>query len=227
MDNHVLDRPVWNSLTSTHARFALGARQARRFQTDISPLAGVRDESAESLANLAELVATSGPIVVAQAAPVICPPGAVATHSSLGVQMLFDDFRMQTETTHPITRLDEKDGPAMLALATLTKPGPFADRTYLLGEFWGVKQDGRLIAMAGERLKQPGFTEVSGVCTHPDFQGLGLGQQLCVTVVNRIIERGEQPYLHVYATNAVAIKLYEKLGFRQRQIMNVAQIEAA
>jgi predicted GNAT family acetyltransferase len=113
----------------------------------------------------------------------------------------------------------------MLELATLTKPGPFTMKAQALGDFWGVKENGRLIAMAGERLKLDGMTEVSGVCTHPDFQGKGLGRLMTLYAAGKISARGEQPFLHTYATNAVAIGLYESIGFRLRTRMNVAAIE--
>jgi predicted GNAT family acetyltransferase len=96
-----------------------------------------------------------------------------------------------------------------------------------LGEFWGVKIEGRLVAMAGERMKQPGYTELSGVCSHPEFRGGGLGRLLSLFVANQIMARGEIPYLHAYATNAAAIKLYESIGFRLRSAMNVAVVQRA
>jgi predicted GNAT family acetyltransferase len=117
------------------------------------------------------------------------------------------------------------DAAEMLALAELTRPGPFTLRAQALGTFWGVKSDGRLIAMAGERLKQLGFTELSGVCTHPEFRGRGLGRTLSVFVANQIAARGEVPYLHSYATNADAISLYESIGFRIRTTLNVAIVK--
>ena len=95
----------------------------------------------------------------------------------------------------------------------------------MLGDFFGVKHDGRIIAMAGERLKQPGFTEISGVCTHPDYQRQGLGRELCKTLMARILDRKECPYLHVFTNNTGAIKLYEELGFRIRKEIHVAQLE--
>ena len=115
----------------------------------------------------------------------------------------------------------EADAPEMLALATLTKPGPFFDKTHRLGDFIGVKRDGRLIAMAGERMKPAGFTEVSGVCTHPDFRGQGLAGGLMRIVTERILARGEQALLHAYADNTGAIALYETLGFSIRSPVSV------
>ena len=105
----------------------------------------------------------------------------------------------------------------MLALARLTRPGPFSARTHRLGAFIGVKLDGRLVAMAGERMKPDGFTEVSGVCTHPDHRGRGYAGGLMRLVARRILERGETAFLHAYESNIGAIALYESLGFRRRR----------
>jgi predicted GNAT family acetyltransferase len=115
----------------------------------------------------------------------------------------------------------------MLALATLTRPGPFFERTHELGEFIGVREGGRLIAMAGERMKPDGFTEVSGVCTHPDFRGQGHAAALTRIVASRIRERGETPFLHAYASNAPAIALYERLGYRLRRNVLMVRLTAA
>ena len=115
----------------------------------------------------------------------------------------------------------------MLALATLTKPGPYLKDTRLLGNFWGVRENGKLIAMAGERFKHPGYTEISGVCTHPDHLGRGLAHALCVEVAERILARGETPYLHVFSSNIRAIKVYENLGFRIRRKVNAVILERA
>ena len=113
--------------------------------------------------------------------------------------------------------LTDDDAAQMLALATLTEPGPFLEATHRLGAFVGVKQDGRLVAMAGERMRPEGFTEVSGVCTHPDHRGRGLAGRLMQVVAGRIVARGETPFLHSYASNLGAISLYESLGFAIRR----------
>lgn len=227
MAEHVLDRPVWSALASVHRRFAVGGERALRFESEVSPFGATCDESPQSLAELARLVAGDSPIVVVQANPVVCPDGLRISGNALAAQMVFEDFKVRPERRHLIERLGEADVPAMIALAGLTRPGPFAARTYLLGEYWGAKQDGRLIAMAGERLKQPGHVEVSGVCTHPDFQGRGLAGELCVAALERITGRGEVPYLHAYTTNTGAIRLYEKLGFRLRKTVHVAILQTA
>jgi ribosomal protein S18 acetylase RimI-like enzyme len=226
MRAHVLDRPVWNTLATRHARFAVGDDRARRFAPDIGPLAGARDDEPESLAALAEIVPIDGTLLLLQADPVVLPALLAAVTTAIGVQMVLD--RLADVLPDPrIVPLTADDAPAMLELATLTRPGPFGPRAPALGEFFGVKDRGRLIAMAGERMKQAGFTEVSGVCTHPDARGQGLARMLSAHVARRIIARGETPYLAAYATNTSAIRLYESLGFRARCEVNVVMVARA
>jgi predicted GNAT family acetyltransferase len=115
-----------------------------------------------------------------------------------------------------IMPLGDGDAAEMQALAELTQPGPFYARTHTLGDFVGVREKGRLIAMAGERLRVPGFTEISAVCTHPDARGRGLAAKLMRVVAARIVARGEALFLHVYPHNKAAIAVYQRLGFRHR-----------
>ena len=113
----------------------------------------------------------------------------------------------------------------MLALATLTEPGPFLPRTHTMGRFIGLRIDGRLAAMAGERMRFPGHVEVSGVCTHPDFRGRGLARTLSAAVAAEIQRRGDQPFLHAWTANTAAIALYESLGFAVRAAVNIAFVK--
>jgi predicted GNAT family acetyltransferase len=219
----ILDRPVWDSLTTRHADFAVGGALARRFAADISALAGTRDDEPESLAALAELVPADGTVLLIQADPIVLPPALRVDSSGPVVQMVLE--RLADVGDDPrIAPLTAGDVPEMLALATLTKPGPFATRTAALGGFFGIKDEGVLVAMAGQRLAHAGFTEVSGVCTHPDVRGRGLARVLSAHVARRILARGETPYLHANATNTPAIQLYESLGFRLRHTMHVAAL---
>ena len=112
--------------------------------------------------------------------------------------------------------LGEEDAAEMLELALLTKPGPFRTLTHRLGRFIGVRDGGRLVAMAGERMRMPGFTEVSGVCTHPDWRGRGLAGALMRVVMQAMLDRGETPFLHAYAAHEKTIALYRTLGFEVR-----------
>jgi predicted GNAT family acetyltransferase len=222
--SHMLDRPVWNALSTRHAELAEGGDLAKRYAPDIHPFAASRDESPESLAALAEIAASGETLIFLQADEFVLPPDFTAKTTSFGVQMVADRHVPLVEDQR-IEKLGEADAAAMLELASLTKPGPFTMRAQALGDFWGIKENGRLIAMAGERLKLDGLTELSGVATHPDFQGKGLGRLMTLYVAGKIFAKGEQPFLHTYATNAVAIRLYESLGFKLRTRMNVAVIE--
>ena len=114
----------------------------------------------------------------------------------------------------------------MRALALMTKPGPFLPLTHRLGRFVGIREEGRLIAMAGERMRVPGFAEVSGVCTHPEHRGRGHAKGLMQVVVRTMLQRGETPFLHAYAAHEATVALYETLGFRIRARMHMMVIAA-
>jgi ribosomal protein S18 acetylase RimI-like enzyme len=220
---HALDRPVWSALTTRQAALAEGGELAKRFPPAIIPFAAARDDSAEALHALAALARPGEDMLFVQADAIVLPPGFVAAITASGVQMILK--RPPAKVSDPrIEPLSESDAAEMLQLATLTKPGPFTLRAQALGAFFGVKIGGRLAAMAGERMKQEGLSELSGVCAHPDFRGRGLARLLSIFVTHRILERGETPYLHAYATNEAAIRLYESIGFELRTMMNVAMV---
>jgi predicted GNAT family acetyltransferase len=220
-----LRRPVWDALWRRHAAFSVGGDRARRFTPEVGPLAASRDDDPDSLRALAELVPETGTLLLVQADPIVLPPGTVAITAAPAVQMI--GGVVEATPDDRIIPLTDADAAAMLALATLTRPGPFGPRSPQLGEFWGIKEHGAVIAMAGERLKHDGFTEISGVCTHPDARGRGLARTLSAWVAARISARGDTPYLHAYASNTVAIELYRSLGFAHHRAMHVAAIARA
>ena len=213
---HPLDRPVWNALISRWAPMARGDPRAWRVDPAIGPFAAAAEPSPESLAALAQLVPDDGELWIVEAEPMPAPPGVTVDRQRELHQMVAADVAPPT-ASFEIGPLTAADAPEMFALATLTEPGPWVSRTHELGGFVGVKVDGRLVAMAGERMKPTGFTEVSGVCTQPDHRGRGYAAQLMRAVATRILARGETPFLHVYPSNTGAIALYEALGFRLRR----------
>jgi ribosomal protein S18 acetylase RimI-like enzyme len=218
--SHVLDRPIWHALNTSHAHFAEGDGRARRYPPSIIPFAQAESDEPESLAALLGLAGPGEELFIAQATPVVLPHGLTAILEAPGVQMIADSVLPKIDDPR-IEKLGDTDAAEMLALALLTKPGPFTLRAQALGDFWGVKENGRLIAMAGVRFRHPGLQEISGVCTHPDVRGRGLGRLMMEYMCGRIFARGEQPYLHTFASNTGAVALYEKLGFRLRIPMNV------
>jgi ribosomal protein S18 acetylase RimI-like enzyme len=194
------------SIFSRHRALGFGARRYTR-----------------ELSALAELVPADGNIILLQADPIKLPRGIIAAKTAFGVQMVLDHLVASNSEIHSrIEPLGDKDVTEMVALAKLTKPGPFETGTPRLSQFWDIKEKGRPAAMAGERMKHIGHSEISGVCSHPDFRGRGFARALSAAVANKIIARGEVPYLHSYSEISSAIRLYESLGFQIRCEMYAA-----
>lgn len=221
--SHPLDRPAWNALTTRHAALAEGGALARRYPPSIIPFAGARDASEESVRALGALPRPGETMAIVQADPIVVPPGLAAFLTTSVAQMILLR-RPEMPGDARIEKLGEEDAAEMLALATLTNPGPFTLRAQALGAFFGIRIDGRLAAMAGERMNLAGHAELSGVCTHPDFRGRGLSRALSAFVSHRFLDRGDTPILHAFATNAPAISLYESMGFETRAVLNVAMV---
>ena len=220
---HPLDRPVWSALTSGWEALSQGDERARRLDPDYGPFAAAADVSTASLAALASLAPHEGVLALLEVQPIVAPRNLVAMTEAIAVQMVAEAIT-PGEPEFQFIELTDADGPEMLELALLTKPGPFAARTNRLGGFVGVREDRLLIAMAGERMRMPGYTEVSGVCTRPEARGRGYAAGLMRVVARRMIARGQTPFLHAYADNTGAIGLYESLGFQPRCSINVAML---
>jgi ribosomal protein S18 acetylase RimI-like enzyme len=185
---------------------------AVRFHPDIGPLAAMVSDDEAGLAALATLAAPGELLAMIEADIRSHPPGTRLERQSPAVQMIADGPIDPFD--HPaIIPLGEADAPAMRALAQLTEPGPFASRTHSLGQFWGIVEDGRLIAMAGERMRMPGFGEVSAVCVHPDARGRGLGALMTRKAASNLSAQGLRPFLHAYVDNIAAIATYRRVGF--------------
>ncbi|MFF4833888.1 GNAT family N-acetyltransferase [Streptomyces sp. NPDC001315] len=211
---HVLDNPALASLTGPHAHFAERRGRVLRYPVDVSPWLALPDEP--DAGDWADLAALAGP-----GAEVPLPGfrGQVPSDWEITFQMegvqLVDDGLAAAPDPEAV-RLGPTDVPEMLDLVARTQPGPFEPRTIELGTYLGIRRDGALVAMAGERLHPPGWTEISAVCTDPAVRGQGLATRLILAVAHGIRERGETPFLHTAAGNTGAIRLYESLGFRLR-----------
>ncbi|WP_299479960.1 GNAT family N-acetyltransferase [uncultured Roseibium sp.] len=223
--NDRLNRVVWSALSSRQSRISKGGSLARRFDPEISPFAASKDNSAAALNALAALIGRNEtPVFLLQAEQILLPDTLVAEKTALGVLMTERIAKTAKSHEFEISVLSDDDVPEMLALAELTKPGPFTSRTPELGTFLGVKLDGRLAAMGGTRLNLEGYTEISGLCTHPDYQGRGLASALTLQIAADIRGRGDTPFLHAYADNHGAIALYRNLGFEIWSEVNVAVV---
>ncbi|MFI9383161.1 GNAT family N-acetyltransferase [Kutzneria sp. NPDC052558] len=206
-----LDNPVLTSLTGPHAHFAQARGRVLRYPADVAPFVALPDEpTAADWRDLAEL-AGSGAEVTVTAGAVEQPADWSVEFDIPGVQLV--DNGIAAAPFEQAVRLGPADVPEMIDLVERTRPGPFLTRTIELGAYLGVRRDGVLAAMAGERMRPPGWTEISAVCTDPAFRGQGLATRLVLAVAHGIRARGEIPFLHTAAENVGAIRLYESLGF--------------
>jgi GNAT superfamily N-acetyltransferase len=213
-DDRLLNNPVWASLTGAHAQLAERNHDAARYPVDVAPFAALADaDDPKSWQDLAQLVGPGVVVVLPGASD--APAGWETVESVYGVQLV--DTSLRDEADDEVRRLDEADVPEILELIARTKPGPFSLRTIELGNYFGIRRDGALMAMAGERLHPAGWTEISAVCTDAAYRGQGLGTRLIRHVAAGIRERAETPFLHAAATNVNAIRLYESIGFARRR----------
>ncbi|WP_433222305.1 GNAT family N-acetyltransferase [Dactylosporangium sp. CS-047395] len=225
-DVPVLDQAAWAALTGPHARLAEGTGLARRYPTDVSPFAALPPAPDErAWADLRALAGPGGTALLAGDRLVV-PAGWTAIAQVDGVQLVATDA-VKTEPDVELVPLGDDDVPEMLDLVARTRPGPFLPKTHHLGAYAGVRHDGALIAMAGERLHPPGYTEISAVCTDPAFRGRGLATRLIRAIAHGIRERGETPFLHASADNVGAIRLYETMGFELRRTVTFNVLRAA
>jgi ribosomal protein S18 acetylase RimI-like enzyme len=218
----LLDNIAWHSLTGPHAALAVGTDDVRRYAPGLSPIAAFADPARPDFAALAPFCAPgehlnssgwSGP----------APAGWVIHAETTLIKMVWDAPMPAADAGPAAVRLGAEHVPQILELVALTKPGPFGPRTIELGEYFGAFDGPRLVAMAGERMFAGSLREVSGVCTHPDFQGRGLARGLMRLLLRRELQRGETPFLHVRRDNRSAHALYLRMGFRdcQEQVVRV------
>jgi ribosomal protein S18 acetylase RimI-like enzyme len=216
----LLDNVVWHSLTGPQAHAAAGSGGARRYATGFSPIVAFADSEHPDFEALAAHCAPgehfycagwSGPM----------PAGWQLDAEATMLQMVWAAPTAPADAGFRPQRLDAADVPQMLALVELTRPGPFGPRTIELGEYFGCFEGERLVAMAGERMHAASLREISGVCTHPGFQGRGLARRLMLLLLRRQLQRGQTPFLHVMSDNANARAMYRRLGFEEHQEMVV------
>lgn len=223
--SHPLDRAVWNALSTRLSSFATTDSDALavRIDPEVGVFLAAADASPESHARLAELARRhpGASLIERSDGPMrdVLPEG-IAVDRRIGLVQMTSTALSAAQAPDPVLEtLTEADAPAMLALAALTKPGPFRSRTRELGPFIGIKQDGALVAMAGRRLRVDGFTELSGICTHPDHRGKGYAAALSRVVVGEIHVSGEAAFLHAFADHDATIAFYRSLGFEIRAPM--------
>ena len=224
-----LANPIWTALTTEQSRFARANGQAVCFPGEVTALAGLREPTAEAAADLAALLAPGETTGLFLHEPLQDAPALRVLEEAELLQLVYEGGA----PTPPVGGWDDLDelGPAdhaeMQALAQLTQPGPFGSRTHELGTFLGLRVDGALAAMAGQRLRVPRMIEVSAVCTHPDHLGHGYARRLTRAQISRIAGAGATPFLGVRAVNQRALEIYQQLGFRISRRLLYVVVRAA
>jgi GNAT superfamily N-acetyltransferase len=209
----LLDNIFWSCLSGPHARFATGTGSVRRYAPGFSPIIGAEDSANPDFAALEPLCPPGEPIYIdVWSAP--APRGWEIEKEARMFKMIWDGPPPNEDAAPDAVLLKPEHAAQAVELTRLTNPGPFGIRTPELGDYFGYFEDGRLIAMAGERTEAQGLREVSGICTHPEFQGRGLARKLTLKLVHRHLQRGLRTYLHVMGHNTGARRLYAKMGFR-------------
>jgi ribosomal protein S18 acetylase RimI-like enzyme len=215
MSFSVFENALWKTLSGPHRQFSAGDEYARRYLPGISPFAAIKEASPIAFATLERLAEEKESLVLFSSHSLELP---AHWEQGLAGELLTMVLNAPLPVYSPHSKLrllTPADVPEMLELTALTRPGPFREETIKLGDYFGIFIDGRLAAMAGERARLESYTEISAVCTHPDFQGQGLARELVLHVAHGILSRNETPMLRVITTNAVAISVYEKLGFQE------------
>ena len=212
----LLDNIVWHSLAGAHARFSAGTNEARRYAPGFTPIIGFADAEHPDFAALAPFCGPGEHFYVGGWSGAAPAGWHIHLENSMH-QMIWDTVIPEADPGFATVQLGPSHVPQMLALVALRPPGPFGARTRELGDYYGVIDEGRLVAMAGERMAAGAWHEISGVCTHPDVEGRGLARRLIAKLARNQIERGETPFLHVMSDNLHARRLYERMGFRFHQ----------
>lgn len=214
-----LNNPIWSALVSAQSHFAIGGPLAKRYPAEVAPFIATPETSAAAARALAELVSPGEIVNIVGVTPQLDTGWEVLATGNI-VQMIWrPDAQVPKVDASDVAALTDADAPDMLALTALVFPGYFRRRTPEMGEYFGIRQDGRFAAMAGERMKLHGYEEISAVCTHPDFTGRGYAARLINLLVVKQLQRGITPFLHVNETNARARSLYVRLGFADQALL--------
>ncbi|MCU0404071.1 MAG: GNAT family N-acetyltransferase [Chitinophagaceae bacterium] len=208
-----LENPVWLALSGRQKSLNAGSETLKYFQQDVSPFAGMQKWDEKDLATLQESLPINRNFSVMIAREINIPQGFEVVFSCMLYQMICKKPVYTAGASPEIVLLTQEQVPEMLTLTQLTKPGPFFENTITMGKYFGIFEKGKLAAMAGERLKPEGYTEVSAICTHPDFLGKGYATRLTEYVARQIQDEGLTPFLHVKQDNQRAIDVYKRIGF--------------
>lgn len=218
---HKLDNPAWHALTEAHASFAVGGKEVKRYRPDVVAFTAyhfikeARPELFDPLLQKGEYFFIIGDL------PQL--PAHYQLQVKLPCEQMLCTLPVNIPVTETIELLGEANDDEMLDLINLVQPGYYKRGTRLMGDYFGIRIDGRLVAITGERIRMNGFAEISAVVTHPAFSGRGFAQQLVAHVTNKNLEQDIIPFLHVAQSNQRAVGLYQYLGFERRRSIDFTQ----
>lgn len=218
--NDLLHNPVFNALSSGDKRLSFGNDRVKYFDLEVSPFAGFEHDNTNGFAELLATLPAGRPMLYAKPEPITEPEGWKIVDGIKGIQFAYAGKGEFEPVAHTIVPLTEQYVDEMIALVQLTKPGPFGKRTIDFGYYHGIFSGNKLVAMTGQRMHVGDYTELSAVCTHPDYSGKGYAAALMQHQLQIILRQGKQPFLHVRGDNQRAIDLYRRLGFRETRPMH-------
>ena len=218
--NHLLKNPVYHALLSGDRHLSFGNEKVKYFDEQVSPFAGFEQDYNKGFSDLYELLPSGRKILYAIPSLITEPAGWEVAHEIKGLQFVYEADREIKTQFSDVMSLSEIHVEEMMELARLTRPGPFGPRTIDFGSYFGIFEKEKLVAMTGQRLHVQNYTEISAVCTHPDYSGKGYAYTLLQHQLQIILQQGQQPFLHVREDNERAISLYQRLGFTISRAMN-------
>ena len=225
--SQLLDNPVFNALNTYDSHLGSGTDHVKFFDEEVSPFAGFQDGYIKGFDDLHQLLPPDRKILYATRKKLTDIPGWKLISTIEGLQFKLENRKPSGKIFSQPVPLDARHADEMVKLAALTKPGPFNKRTIEFGSYFGIFENDRLAAMTGQRLHVPGFSEVSAVCTHPDFLGKGYATILLEQQLDIIFSSGRKSFLHVRSDNERAISIYERLGLRKNGPMNFYYLKKA
>ncbi|HSU29053.1 MAG TPA: GNAT family N-acetyltransferase [Chitinophagaceae bacterium] len=226
--SHLLDNMIWNAINSGDSDKAIVDGDAGCYREDIAPFAGLKELHKANLDKLHELIIPNRKVAISYFGTISIDQNKWQRRQPMECcQMVYacPVEKFTTKNSQQVVPLADEHIQQMLELTALTKPGPFLQRTIDFNNYFGVFVDGRLAAMTGQRMHPTPYMEVSAVCTHPDFRGQGYAKACMLHVMQLILDNSFIPFLHVLASNATAIRLYESIGFRVRTGINIEMIK--
>jgi ribosomal protein S18 acetylase RimI-like enzyme len=218
--DHILDNMIWNAITTGNNDIAIINGDVGCYLPDIAPFAGMKDFNDVNLKKLYEFIPANRSVAISSLKKMNHDKSRWKLLQPMDITQMVYEHSVNTFSTRNsplIVPLSEEHIPQMMELTALTKPGPFLQQTIRFKNYFGIFLEGRLAAMAGQRMHPRPYMEVSAVCTHPDFRGLGYAKTLMLHVMKIILDNSFTPFLHVLSNNINAVELYKTIGFRTRK----------